>query len=82
MAEQGKPYSRGTKVGMAVALAVLTLILWGLFELQRMPYNPPIDMRTALGGSEIGAVRAFMGMLAIPWLVLAVAFVRAMRSGK
>ena len=58
---------------LCLALIVLPLTIWGLFELQRMPYRPPADMNTFLGSSEIQFVRVLMGILAWVWIACAMA---------
>lgn len=52
-------------VAPTLCIFVIALLLWALFELQRMPYRPPHDMSTFLGGSEIAAVRLLMGVIAV-----------------
>lgn len=53
-----------------VTIAVF-VVEWLLFELIRIPYRPPEDMRTLLGVEKYG-VAYFMALLAIVWLCLAV----------
>lgn len=59
---------RNAKAGLSIAVILGAILLWGLFELQRLPYSPPHDMRTLLGGSEVLALRVVIGGLAAPWL--------------
>ena len=71
------------KLGRAVllvALVILPVLIYLLFELQRLPYRPPQDMSTLLGGSEIAAVRVLIGVLAVGWLSCAAAVARRCRS--
>jgi hypothetical protein len=58
---------------LLVAIFLLTLFAWALFELQRMPYNPPYDMTTFLGGNEIIFVRELIGLVGCGILSCAVA---------
>jgi hypothetical protein len=48
----------------AIAVFLLVLLEWALFELVRMPYNPPRDMLTFLGQEKYG-VMMLMGFLGI-----------------
>jgi hypothetical protein len=68
------PASRKAEIGcLAFALCFLIAIIWGLFELQRMPYRPPHDMSTFLGGNEIVLMRGIITMLSAVWLACAIA---------
>ena len=44
---------RGWIAGLAITLAVIPVLIYLLFDLQRAPYRPPYDMSTFLGGSEM-----------------------------
>lgn len=68
----------GRKASLAwpiAAISLLVLLEWALFELQRMPYRPPVDMSTLLGGGEIFVVRLLMAAIVVPlgisilWLI-------------
>lgn len=56
-----------------MAVCFLPVIIWFLFELQRMPYRPPQDMSTLLGGGEIVVVHGLLGMFAVGWLICSIA---------
>ena len=60
-------------LALSIALLVIAVIIYLLFELQRAPYRPPQDMSTFLGGEEIAFVRMVIGYLAIAWCGCAVA---------
>lgn len=49
---------------LVVLTCIVALVEWGLFELARMPYRPPADMRTFLGREKY-AVFLFMGATAL-----------------
>ena len=70
------------KTCVGLVLLVGAALMWGLFELQRLPYNPPHDMSTLLGGPEINTVRILIGLIAIPWSVGVICFVRMFRPQK
>ena len=61
-----------------IAIVVIPLIAYVLFQLQRMPYRPPVDMSTLLSTAEVRMVRALIVMLAGAWFCCAVAL--AMRG--
>jgi hypothetical protein len=54
-------------------------ILFGLRKLETMPYRPPVDMSTFLGGPELAFVRAMMLLFAVVWCGLLVGFVVSFR---
>jgi hypothetical protein len=60
-------------LALSIALFVIAVIIYLLFELQRAPYRPPQDMSTLLGGDEIAFVRKVIEILAIAWWGCAVA---------
>jgi len=68
---------------LAVFIAVGIVLLWLLFELQRMPYRPPVDMSTFLGAPELIAVRSsLMPMVALVEVLLVTGFlVKLSRKG-
>jgi hypothetical protein len=51
---------------IVAATLVFFVVEWLLFELVRIPYNPPRDMLTFLG-QEKYTVLAVMGFLALGW---------------
>jgi hypothetical protein len=64
---------RRWRLGLAIALLVIAILIYLLFELQRAPYRPPYDMSTLLGGGEIAFVRMIIGYLAVAWCGCAIA---------
>jgi hypothetical protein len=57
------------------ALAIVGLLIGGLYGLAHLPYRPPHDMSTLLGATEIRTVWTLIGLLAIVWLAIFVWFV-------
>ncbi len=55
---------------LVTLISVAGVFLWLLFELQRMPYRPPFDMRTFLGAPELAFVRGLMLLIAVPEVIL------------
>jgi hypothetical protein len=49
-------------------LLVVGVIIWALHELAVMPYRPPNDMSTLLGGPEEEWVSALIAVLAVVWV--------------
>ena len=47
---------------------VIAFIEWLLFELTRLPYRPPEDMKTLLG-TERFVIHLLMGGIALGWMV-------------
>ena len=66
------PRTKRRLVLLLVAVLGLPVLIYLLFELQRLPYRPPLDMSTMLG-AEIFLVWLFMGVLAITWIACAAA---------
>ncbi len=62
--------SGGTLRGHALLISAGGILLWLLFELQRAPYRPPVDLSTFLGGLELAVVRGLMVLLAVPEVFL------------
>ena len=48
---------------------------YGLHVLEHMPYRPPDDMSTMLGGEELAAVRGLIVVFAAVWCAAFVAFI-------
>ena len=75
--ELGRP---GSVLVPLVLLVVVGGLIWALHELQIMPYRPPYDMSTLLGGPEEAFVTCLIAILAIIWVgVLVWGFVRFRR---
>ena len=72
-------YRRGTRLWFGPGLAVFALILFGLRKLETMPYRPPYDMSTFLGGPELALVRGLELLFAVVWCVLLIGFVVSFR---
>jgi hypothetical protein len=53
-----------------VLLVVVSGMIWALHELAIMPYRPPYDMSTFLGGPEEEFVSALIAVLAVVWIVI------------
>jgi hypothetical protein len=65
------------------ALAAAGLIFeWLLFELQRTPYRPPVDMSTFLGAPELLFVRSLMWIVGIPEGILILCLFLKLSSGR
>ncbi|MGA2443695.1 MAG: hypothetical protein ABSH08_22295 [Tepidisphaeraceae bacterium] len=64
----------------AVFFGILSVIILSLFVLKYLPYDPPRDWSTFLGGPEEAIVASLIMILAIPWLISLVIFVRAIWS--
>ena len=61
------------------ALIVVGTIIYGLRQLETMPYRPPYDMSTFLGGPELAFVAALIKFFEIVWCVLLLGFVNSLR---
>jgi hypothetical protein len=59
---------RRSRLWLALLLAVLTIIIYGLWDLEHTPYRPPSDMRTLLGDSELALVRGLIRVFAVAWI--------------
>jgi len=57
---------------LLIALAIDTFLIWGLYELVELPYRPPHDMTTLLGGQEKAFVSMLIGCLTLVGILLAV----------
>jgi hypothetical protein len=53
-----------------VALAVLGTAIYGLRKLETMPYRPPYDTSTFLGGRELEYARFLIVLLSIAWCAI------------
>ena len=62
---------RVKRIAMSVALAIIALIIWGLYKLATLPYRPPHDMSTFLG-QEVILVWGMIGVLSVVWIFLLV----------
>jgi NO-binding membrane sensor protein with MHYT domain len=63
-------------------LVVVGAMIWALHELAIMPYRPPMDMSTFLGGPEEAFVSALIAILAVIWVtILLWCFIRVRRPG-
>ena len=47
---------------LAVAIIILTLVEWILFEVMRTPYRPPQDMTTFLGTEKYPLILFMLGL--------------------
>ena len=72
-------YRRRSRLWFGLGLAVVAIILVGLRKLETMPYRPPYDMSTFLGGPELAFVRGMMVVFAVVWCVLLIGFVVSFR---
>jgi hypothetical protein len=62
---------RRRRGGVVLPLGLLVVvggIIWALHELAIMPYRPPYDMSTLLGGPEEELVSALIAILAVVWV--------------
>ena len=59
---------RRSRLWLALLLAVLTIIIYGLWDLEHAPYRPPHDMSTLLGGPELALVRGLIRIFAVAWV--------------
>jgi hypothetical protein len=66
---------RRGRLWFGLGLIVVALMLFGLRKLQTMPYRPPYDMSTFLGGPELAIVRVSIVLFAVVWCGLLVGFV-------
>ena len=73
-------HRRRSRLWFGLGLVVVMLALVALRKLETMPYRPPYDMSTFLGGSELAFVRAMMVIFAIVWCMLLVGFVISFRA--
>ena len=62
-------------MALSVAMLMISLLFYGLFELRRAPYRPPYDMQPLLGESEQQIAAAFMVILGFIWLACALGIV-------
>lgn len=73
------PATRAARQGLAYVLFLVLLLagaaIYGLRVLEHMPYRPPDDMSTMLGGEELAAVRGLIVVFGIVWCAAFVAFV-------
>ena len=71
MSSEGGHGMRRSRQYRIVAVTVgVAAVEWLLFELLRMPYNPPTDMTTLLGQEKAG-VPVLMVMIAAGWALFA-----------
>ena len=75
-----EPSRQGCLAVLGSVLGLGAVVFWALFELQRMPYRPPVDMSTLLGGQEIADVRFLMWVVALLWIVSLVWFIHLIKS--
>jgi hypothetical protein len=66
-ANSGDRGRRGVILPLAM-LVVVGGIIWALRELAVMPYRPPNDMSTMLGGPEEELVWTLIAILAVIWV--------------
>jgi hypothetical protein len=73
----GSPPNREAAIiWLSCLVCALPVIVWLLFELQRMPYMPHRpSMGTFLGGDEIVFVRGLITMFASVWVACVIALV-------
>ena len=75
------PATRAARQGLAYVLFLVLLLvgaaIYGLHVLEHMPYRPPDDMSTMLGGEELAAVRGLIVVLGVVWCGAFVAFIAA-----
>ena len=73
------PATRVARQGLAYALFLVLLLvgaaIYGLHVLEHMPYRPPDDMSTMLGGDELAAVRGLIVVFGVVWCAALVAFI-------
>jgi hypothetical protein len=72
-------HRRRGRLGCGLGLVAVTLVLVGLRELETMPYRPPYDMSTFLGGPELAFVRGMEVVFAAIGCALLVGFVFTFR---
>ena len=66
---------KAKRVALIGTLLIMALMILGLYELAHMPYRPPHDMSTFLGGPELRIVWMLIALLAIVWLAVLIWFV-------
>ena len=64
----------------SLALLVVGAAIIGLRKLATMPYRPPYDMSTFLGGPELAIVNALTMVLIVIWCALLVGFTIRLRQ--
>jgi len=67
------------RLAFLAALLLVGMIIIGLYSLETMPYRPPYDMSTFLGGPELTFVRALKVFFFVVWCVLLICFVISLR---
>ena len=73
-------HRRRNRLWFGLGLVAVSLVLFGLRKLETMPYRPPDDMNTLLGGPELAIVRTLMLLFAALWCVLLIGFVVSFRT--
>jgi hypothetical protein len=63
-------------VSWIVGIVICGLLIFGLFELQRIPYRPPVDMSPALNNNGLLIVRGLIAVLVMIETVLLSVVVR------
>ena len=72
---------RRGRLWYSLLLFVLTLIIWGLWDLEHAPYRPPHDMSTLLGAPELAFVRGAIRVVGLMWMATLVGLAWTWRKG-
>lgn len=75
-------HRRGIRLWLGLALLIVSFILFALRKLETMPYRPPYDMSTFLGGPELEVVRGLIMLFAVVWWALLIAFIVSVWRGR
>jgi hypothetical protein len=73
-------HHRRDRLRFGLGLLLVGVILVALRKLETLPYRPPHDMSTFLGGPELGVVRLLMVLFAVVWIGLLVGFAVSWRA--
>jgi hypothetical protein len=74
------PVGRKGRFWFGLGLLIVTIIIFCLRKLETMPYRPPFDMSTFLGGPELALVRALIFLFIGAWCVFLLGFLVSFRT--
>ena len=66
---------RKIRLWLAGAWLFEGILIWWLRKLEQMPYSPPYDMSTLLGGPELEFVQFLISVLVVLWVLTLAGFV-------